>query len=313
MVQVTNEAKRTGKIWKEEPAAKPNYTSIGADLIMTAVKKQEAKTGQLFIVATHGNELGALAIKLKAATSDESIRGICTEYVNATPEGSAYVKRQQELVALGKLKTKKQRSEMEMINTLLSASSILLQRSCDCWLGLKRLIDAECKYQFDRVTGPTGSNVYTLYIWRDLPDQREWLTLNAKQLANAASATFKQDTPPADIRIACNEETQKQGKANEVKAKGNGEALPAKSLSAAFVDIDASLVRYDKDNGTLSAGPNATHQMHMVWARIDAMMTAEQKQKARKAFAAEADKQAKKAADTKRKVEALKKGKKKVA
>ena len=295
--------KRTGKVWKDEPVVRPNYTSIGADLLTLAFKKQETKSGQIYMVANHTTEIGELAVKLKALGADEKVRTACTDYIGATPEGAALMKRQAELVALGKAKNKLQRQEYNSNVAALSASSITLQRSADCWFGLQRLISAKVEHNFSRIANASGANVWVLNIWRNNAEEKQWMELNAKQLAAAASATFTPETTVTNIIVAINENNGESGKAktpNEEKGKGNGELIATSKLSGVLVDVDNTLARYTDESGKgfRGLGPNAIAQALSVWARLDALLTEKDKEKARKAYTAEAEKAAKASAKT---------------
>lgn len=304
MTNSTTTTKRTGKIWKEAPLPIPNYTSIGADLISHAYKQLEGKSGvgQIYILGTHTKEVGILATKLKALKGGEdSVDKMCKDYIAATPEGADLLKRHTHLVELGKNKNKTQRDDQENMAKVIKNTANTLARACDCWFGLQRLIDAEVEYEFSRDPNPMNANIIVFNAWRSNQRDKQWLDFSAKQLTLAATASFTKETPVVDIFVACEKEAERQNKqnhkdgaANDQKGKGNGQAMKAGDFAAMLVDVDTTInSRYvnDDGDGLSHMTPSVQTQVFNVWALLDSLLSDKQKAAAKKAFAAEVEKE----------------------
>jgi hypothetical protein len=266
-------------------APKRNVSNIGADVLHLASIKGELNTGPIMLAHTYASELTGLIDKVKGG-DDDSIRSLMLEYWHATPEGEQHSKRYEQLKALGKLKTTEQKAEQATMLNQQNAVYQMLIRAVKTCEGVNILRQSGRDVTITRVANT--QNTFACYVYRTATGEGEWINFSATQLQHVASATFDDSTLVSDIRIAC--QSGKKGAANANKG-ANGERIAPSKLGDAAIQIDTSLAAIVDDNGKIVAGPKALSGLHLLWARLDALMSEVEKQKARETFNAEAAKQ----------------------
>jgi len=276
MVQVTNTNTNTAR----------NASNIGADVFHLATIKDELKSGPIMLAHTYPAELTSLLARITSSKDGEdSIRGMLLEYWHATPEGDTHKKRYDQLVALGKLKTAEQKTEQATMLLQQNNVAIMLQRAVETFQGIDLLRKAQRDVTVTRIHNQ--QNAFACYVYRTATGEGEWIRFSAEQLRNVASATFDNDTKVSDIRIACS--SAKNGAANKDKGT-NGERIAPSKIADAVTAIDTSLAPLYKDDGSLAVPPGGMKALHRLWAQLDAVMSDNDKAKARGEYKAEGDK-----------------------
>jgi hypothetical protein len=235
-------------------------------------------------VHSYVSELEALSAKLDfngslAVEKQDSVRSILLDYWKASPEGNVFMTAHAGLAGI-KEKTEQQKAAFEQSTKSLNMVNTMLQRAVDTYRGVSALRKQGFAVTIAKVQ---NSNTFACYVKRG--DEFELVRFNAAQLRNVSGAKIEAKTSTADVRESLS--TAKSGAANDKKG-GSGERFSPSELPNAVTRIDTSVAAIIKPDGKgIAAGPKATEALHLLWARLDAMMSDSDKAAARKAFAAE--------------------------
>lgn len=256
-------------------AAKSNASSIGANVVMLVRKGDEVKTGPVFLAHAHGAELTELAAKALAAdvVKNNETRQTLLDFFYASPEGGIARDRFNALKAMDH-KTKEQDAEQATLHRQNNAAVTLLDRACRTAQGVNVLRAIGCQVLIERLNGQQS---YVCYVNRNIEGDRDNMRITAQQLQTLSgikSVIELEKLGMAGILTAAS--SAKKGAANE--DKGNAEAIAPRQLPDVMAKLDTSLA------GVEAIGGKTKEQAHLLWARLDSLMSAEEKAKAREAF-----------------------------
>ena len=284
MVTITNKAN-----------AVKNTSDIGDQLLRVGGLKDEVTAAPIMFAKQYEAELIALAFKVKKS---KSARETLLEFFHATTAQSGFATRYEKLKKLGDTKTKEQFEEQAAMLRQQNAATTLLGRACDVATGIKALREiAKCKVLIERVP---NQKIFVCYVSHDMEGDRDHATFSSTQLQGAAEATFSADMTIQQIKKACNN-VGRAGSAND--DKGGITKVPTKEIDKVSAALDTTLAGLEK------LGSHAD-QLGLLWARLDASLSLEEKNKARAAFNAEAAKEAVEDVRAKQAIQNAMKGKK---
>lgn len=260
MVAITNTA----------PTLK-NKSEIGAHLIRVGSLKDEVTAAPIMFAKEYQSELEALAFRVKKSKSK---RDTLLEFFMDNTTGTTFRHRYESLKKMGDTKSKEQYEEQDAMLRQQNAATTLLGRACDVALGVKALREiAKCKVQIEKVP---NQKIFVCYVSHDMEGDRDYAVFNSTQLQGAAEAIFSADMTMQQIKKAC--QTSGRGAAEE---KGGIDKVAVKDLPQAIKALDTTVAGLEK-TGTNSEA------LGLLWARLDATLSLEEKNKARAAFNAEA-------------------------
>lgn len=251
-----------------------NKSDIGTVLIGIGEQKAQVTAAPIMLAKQYQGELEALAFRVKKSKSK---RETLLEFFMSNTTGTTFRARYEKLKKLGDTKTKEQYEEQDTMLGQQNNACTLLGRACDVALGVKALREvAKCKVLIEKVP---NQKVYVCYVSHDMEGDRDHTTFNSTQLQGAAEATFSADMTIQQLKKQC---ISGRSAAEE---KGGIDKVATKDIAKVSNALDTSIAGLEK------LGTNA-EALGLLWARLDASLSLEEKNKARATFNAEAAKEA---------------------
>jgi len=255
-------------------AIKNTKSDIGTVLIGIGEQKDQVTAAPIMLANQYKHELEQLAFRVKKSKSK---RETLLDFFMSSTDGTTFRARYEKLKKLGDTKTKEQYEEQDAMLRQQNAACTLLGRACDVALGVKALRDvAKCKVLIERVP---NQKIYVCYVSHDMEGDRDHATFNSTQLQGAAEALMSPDMTIQQLKKAC------VGGRSAAEEKGGIDKVAVKDLPQVLKAVDTTIAGLEKTGSNSDA-------LGLLWARLDATLSLEEKNKARATFNAEAAKEA---------------------
>ena len=290
---------------KSNNTAGSNVGTYGDDVLNAASLPAQRATVSVQLAHMHGDRFAKL-LPLVRADNVTSVRDLLLNDWGSTPQAEEFMKRYDALQKI-KDKTAAQADQFKTMQGVKTSVALTLTRAIDTYEGIALLRDLGRTVTIRRLKGIADANVYqcnVVFINEALAeDDREDSPVpfvaaelmrvkavhTAKPIADDVDTTTLKSLCSASGASAA--KTGKAGAANADKAPGNGVAIDASNMGSAIASLDTAISTHLKDDGRTIVGSKATNEaMHLLWAKLDSIMTEAQKAKARKAYADEAAK-----------------------
>lgn len=261
-----------------------NTNSAFTKAVINAVAgKEDFEFGPLLLIKNYEQDIDALLSKVRAAAGSKDITtaSIIREYfAAASPEGEKLLEDRANL-AEQKVKSPSQRQQYITLTKRLRAVEAMLLRTVQAFEGITALRSTSFSVHIENVR---KSNALACYVTGK--NERIPVAFTIKSLMKLVDCTFSADTAADDVLDLTR--SNKQGAANK-ENKANGERIAPAKLGEAVRNIDTSIAAVTSDNGKLVIGNGAKSQLLLLWARLDATLTDDDKMKARAEFNGEGD------------------------
>jgi len=252
-----------------------NTSAVCADIIATAQGKSKDASGPVYMMSKHGDAMRDLRDRLNFnASAGISERATFLEYLGSQPEGEKLIA---SAAALKGKRTLDETRQKLAYDTDIKNSLNLLSRCAKVADVIIRLEDESFAITYRKNGAFSSVDVSGID-----DDKATFVNLSAAQLLNMSDDKFTNLRKVGALPI-------KKGKSANVSKGGNGERIAPSKLGEAVRSIDTTIAGFDlgsKDNGL---PPGAVMSAALLWARLDAELSADMKARAKQQYDAEAD------------------------
>lgn len=265
-----------------------NASTFGSTVLSLAVMKGQSDTGPLLLIKDNEQDVANLAARVQDARDQKkqgkeaSERDTVLSFWRATPAGETFMSRKAAAEARRKATKGKEDAEAfaEFTKQETSINTMLI-RTVDCFEGIQALRRNGRTVHLRNVKGQKAVACFSM---NPAADEIELIRFGIAPLINVVKADFTAKTPTSELLAAA----RKAG-GSAPSEPGAGNRLVHGALSSAIVTVDDSITALvDSNTGKIAAGPKVQASALALWARLDAMLSDDDKAKARAAFAADA-------------------------
>lgn len=260
--------------------ATQNNDTFGTALTVIMNAKDKYDTGAFSLISKHADAIDGLATRVDLAGEDESVRSIILNNYRGTVEGTRNFARYNALVALKSNISASQRTEKEALHKRDNSVLTFMLRVITAYRSLERLNAAGFSVEFKAIPNTQATSCRLKG-----PADDESSSFSVAQVLKLADKSLSNVTSFAQLQELAS--SGKKGTANA--DKGSNTALPMGKVAETAAALDTTLAKVDhmsKDNGM-----TATAREHVLrmFARLDSMLSDEEKALAHRLFDADAD------------------------
>lgn len=257
-----------------------NNVAFGKAINDVMSSKEAADSGAFAIISKHQDDVYALHAAVENADKDTSVRSIILANYFATDAGATAKAKYDKLVALKQNISAMQKTEKETLAKRFKAVDQFMTITLDVFAVINKL----AKQQFDttfRTVAGTGRVVARIKG----PADDEASSFSVAQVRKLAGQDLTAAKSFAHLQELAT--SGKQGAAN--KDKGANDSVPIGKVAEVVNALDTTIAKVEhmgKDNGMTKASREALMRMY---ARLDEMLSEEEKALAHKLYDADAD------------------------
>src|SRR5262245_11110016 len=285
--------------------SKGNASTFGRDFYDFAMLQGEFKTGPLGLVKDHYTELCGLAaqcLTAAAKVADLQAKGD-TEGAAKVPTGRAIrlghwydsprgqlFKKEYDLLNSTKKRSVNQQRRFKTMQDEQRAMNINLERVVDTAIGVERLRAQGINVDISQLP---KTNRYVCDVYGIGEKKAQWSATKLQDFAawctdEKLGKITTEEAISAEMKASA-AQSNREGSAGE-EHTANGDSVDVKQLANAITSLDTSIAKHENAKGDgVKGGKPANAALHMLWARLDAMMSDDDKEIARKAYAGEGD------------------------
>jgi hypothetical protein len=258
-----------------------NASAYTKTLLSIIDAKDKSDTGAFTMIGKHAEDVAELFKRVDHAKGfkETSVRGVLLEHFFSDPTAAKIGDRYNTLVEMKSGVSSIQRLEKAQLKRKMNNVVMMLTRLCDVHAAITRIENAGFTVQFRGV--PNSAATVCRIRGKDDEDFAPFSVTQVLRLVNASL-----DNLTSYAQLQDKAKTARQGTANK-QANGAEETIAASNVAKVAASLDNAIagLTFDKDGGL---SPGARDKMLRLWAHMDALLTDEQKAKARAEFDADA-------------------------
>lgn len=254
-----------------------NNNNVSRAIVAIIKSEEEGKSGPFDLVSRYRDDMITLRDKIAHGTTHGvSERSVILDFFGSQPDGDKLLESAAELK--GKGKSKAERMKQAALDTRIKSVVALLSRTATVTDVITRL---EAEGFTIRFKSSGTARIVALVHGPD-DDTDDAKPLSVENVRSIAGHNFANIRKVADIVL-------KRGKSANVSKGNAGDRIAPSKLRDHVNSLDTTIAAFDlgaKDNGL---PPGAIMAAALLWARLDAELSADMKAKAKMQFDAEAD------------------------